>query len=202
MPATIQNLTIEQGRTFTQFVRWESEPFLFATIAGMSNSAPVVIDTAAAHGLPDGWRAAVVGVKGLTAFNALGNPPKPSDFRRVTVRSATQIELNPLSSADYRPYLSGGYLQFYSPVDLEDYTARMSIKDAHGGSVLLSLTTENGRIGIDNTNKSILLTLAADLTEDITWTKGVYDLEMVSASGVVTCILTGTVTVALEITTP
>ena len=38
-------------------------------------------------------------------------------------------------------------------------------------------------------------------TDDFTWKTGVYDLEMVSAAGAVTAILTGKVSVTREVTT-
>lgn len=45
--ATKLNLTVVQGNTFSQVVRWETVPFVFKPITDISRSAPVVITAAA-----------------------------------------------------------------------------------------------------------------------------------------------------------
>lgn len=201
MAATRANLVIEQGKTFTQVVRWEVEPYVTAAISSMTKASPVVINTTSAHGLVNGWNVAVVDAKGMTELNADHNPPRGRDFRRVTVVDNDTVSFNGISSAGFRTYTTGGYLQWLTPKDMTGFTARMSIKDYVGGTVLLSLTTENSRIALDNTAKTITLTLAATDTDDLTWTSGVYDLEMVSGSGEVTALLSGRITVQQEVTT-
>lgn len=199
---TFAPLKILQGRTFRKVARWESERFVIAAIASMSQSGILQITTAAPHGIPDGWRVAVVDAKGMTEVNAGNNPPKERDFHETNTVGADAIEINAISSAAFRAYTSGGYLKWYAPHDLTGYTARMSIKDRVGGSLLLSLTTENGGIVIDPTEHVITLQIAATETDALNWSSGVYDLEMVSPTGEVTCIFTGTVAVEKEITTP
>lgn len=194
------DIEILQGKTFSQVVRWETEPFLFTAILGMSNAAPVRITTGT-HGILDGWRVAVVDAGGMTELNAANNPPKTADFRRATVVDATHIEFNPISAVNYGVWTSGGYLQWYTPHDLTGYTARLAIKDKVGGTVLLSLTTENAGIVIDATAKTITLAITATATAALTWTTGVYDLELVSTTGVVTQLMNGSVSVTKEVTT-
>lgn len=194
-------LTLYRGRTFRKVARWETTPFLIAAIATMTQSGIVQITTQAAHGIPDGWRVAVVDAKGMTELNAQNNPPKNSDFREATVKSPTSIELNEISSASYRAYTSGGFLKWYSPHDLTGYTARMKVKNKVGGTTLLNLTTENGGIFVDPVEHLIELFISDADTTAITWSTGVYDLEMVAPSGDVTVIFTGAVTTINEITT-
>ena len=201
MAATSFDLVIERGRTLEQVVRWETEPFKFAPIKNISNSTPVVIETINPHGIPDGWRVAVVGAKGLTSLNAVGNPPKPKDFVRASAKTVTAIELNSLSTELEDTYQSGGSLQFYTPVPLDGYTARLSIKNKVGGNLLLSMTTANAKIVLDTAMYLITLKLSAAETAALTWSKGVYDLELESPLGTVTAILTGTVSVTAEVTT-
>jgi hypothetical protein len=193
-------LQIRQGSTFTYVLRWESLPVVYKAITGIAAQAPARI-TCVGHGLPDGWRAAVVSVLGMTEINAAGVPPRQSQYRQVTVVDADTVELNGVNAAAFTPYLSGGYLQYNTPVDLAGFTARMTVRDRVGGTELLSLTTENSRIALDNTAKTITLTLAATDTDDLTFVRGVYDLELVSAAGVVTPLAEGTVRVSKEITT-
>ena len=206
--AATKDLVIQQGRTFTLVLRWETEPIVYKAISAITQAAPVRISFSVAHGCPDGWRAAVTGVKGMTEINAEANSVKERDFHPVTVIDANTIEFNEVDASGYKAYTSGGFLQYNTPVDLTGYTGRMKIKDKVGGTVLLS--TEAGDtpldvidIALDTTAKTITLTIAASATDDITWSRGVYDLEMVNsdAEPVVTAILTGKVSVTREVTT-
>lgn len=194
------DLVIQQGKTFNKVLRWESPPIIYKPITAIVQQAPVSI-TCPSHEIPDGWRVTVVSVRGMTQINAPNNPPKDKDYVKATVVDANTIELNTVNAADYKAYTSGGYVQFNTPTDMNGYTARMSIKDKIGGTVLLSLTTENGRISLDNAAKTITLTITAADTAAITWKKGVYDLELVSTSDVVTKLLSGSVSVEQEVTT-
>lgn len=209
--ADSKDLEIQQGKTFSLVLRWETEPIVRKAITAISltNGAPRL--TVTGHGTPNGWRGAVTRVKGMTQINAKSTPPRASDYLAATVIDANTIELNSVTPCDdsgneWSAYVSGGFWQYNTPVDLAGYTARMKIKDKVGGTVLAS--TEAGdsprnvlTIAIDNTAKTITLSIAATATDDFTWSKGVYDLEMVSGSGVVTTILSGKVTVAKEVTT-
>ena len=194
-----KNLVIQQGKTFNLPVRWEIEPILYKPITGITQAAPAIV-SCPGHLIPDGWRVAVVSVAGMTQINARNSPPRDSDYVIATVRDADSIELNTVNSSHYKPYQSGGYLQCYTPQELGNYTARMSIKDRVGGTELLSLTTEDGRIILDNTNKTITLMIDAEDTA-LMVKNGVYDLELLSAGGVVTALLYGSVTVTPEVTT-
>lgn len=87
------------------------------------------------------------------------------------------------------------------PIDLTGYTARMSIKrDARESTALLELTTANGRIIITAASGLVQLVLTAAETAAITWTRAVYDLELVSAGGDVTRLVEGAVSVSANVT--
>jgi hypothetical protein len=195
-----KDFVIQQGKTFPQVLRWECLPIIYKPITAISKTAPVRI-TAVGHGIPAGWRAVVVSAKGMTQINAENTPPKDGDYHQATVIDVDNVEFNDVNAADFKTYLSGGYLQYNTPVDLAGFTARMSIKDKIGGTELVRLDTTNGGIAIDNVLKTITITMSATATAALTWKKAVYDLELVSASGVVTELLKGTVTVAKEVTT-
>lgn len=208
--ASAKDLIIQQGKTYSLVIRWETEPIVFKPITAISLAAGAPRLTVAGHGCPAGWRAAVTRVKSPKQINAENNPPKASDYRPVTVIDANTVEFNDLAPFDdngneWPAYTEGGFLQYNTPVDLTGYTARMKIKDKIGGAVLAS--TEAGDtplnvlvIVIDNATKTIALTIEATATDDFAWTKGVYDLEMISATGKVTAILSGRVSVTKEVT--
>ena len=198
--AATKDFVVEQGKTFQHILRWEAPPYIYKAITGVTQAGPVRI-TAVGHGVPEGWRVAVVSVKGMTEINAENDPPKTSEFKRATVVDTDHIELNEVNSSGFKAYVSGGYVQFLTPVDMTGFTARMSIKDKVGGTELLSLTTENGGITIDAAAHTISLFISASATAALSWTKGVYDLEMVSSGGIVTGLLVGKISVMKEVTT-
>ena len=204
--AATKDLVIQQGKTFALILRWETEPIIYRPITAIQQAAPARLDVAG-HGAPDGWRAAVTNVKGMTEINAV-DPVKvrDSEYHPVTVISADIIEFNDINAAGFKAYVSGGYLQYNTPVDLSGFTAQMEIKDKVGGTVLASADAADSpldilKIDIDNAKKTITLTISATAAAAITWKKGVYDLEMKSAEGVVTALITGSVSVTKEVTT-
>lgn len=194
-----KSLTILQGKTYELPIHWEVEPIVYKAITGITQTAPAVV-TCVGNGVPDGWRVAIVSCKGMTQINAKNSPPKDSDYVIAKVLTSDSLELNTVNASEFKAYSSGGYVQYNTPQDLTGYIARMDIKDKVGGTVLMSLTTENLRILLNNTTKTIKLDIDATDTAAITWKKGVYDLELESPSGVVTALMFGTVTVTNEVT--
>lgn len=194
-----KNIVIEQGKSFSLPCRWEGKPIIYRPITSISQTAPVEIE-ALGHGAPAGWRCTVVSAKGMTQINA-SSPPKDDDYHPVTVLSNNSVSFNDVNAAGFSAYTGGGYLQFNTPIDLTGYTARMTIRDKVGGTELFSLTTENSRIIVDPVNFKITLVITATETAAFTWAKGVYDLEVVSATGVVTALMAGSITVTKEVTT-
>lgn len=84
--------------------------------------------------------------------------------------------------------------------DLTGYTARMQIRtEIDSEDVVISLTTENGRISLGGESGTITLTLLASLTEDIT-TDGVYDIEIIDAENRVFRVLKGKIKLEPEVT--
>lgn len=131
------DISITQGKTFTYVVRWESEKINYAAISAITNAAPVAI-MASAHGIPDGWRAAIVSVKGMTQINAANSPPKASDYYDVSAPTINSLTINTVNASGYSTYVSGGYAQYYEPVNITGYTGYMVIKDKVGGTAIAS----------------------------------------------------------------
>lgn len=191
---------IVQGATFKPVVRWETSPSTFKPISNITQGAPAQV-SCVGHGVPDGWRVAVVSVQGMTEINAGSTPPKKRDFHRVEVVDSDTLTLLEVNSAGFAAYAGGGFLQYYPPVNLSGYSARMKIKDRIGGAELLSLTSGGGDIILDNSLKTVSLFISDADTEALTWKRGVYDLEMVAPDDTVTRILYGVITVSREVTT-
>ena len=202
MAAQSLDLVIEQGKTLSRVIRWESSVRAWKAITAIGNVAPMLV-TAVGHGMPDGWRAAITDVVGMIDANAGHNPPWDSELKPATYVGVDQVSFDDVSAAGFDAYVSGGYLFYYVPVSLATMTARMKIKDQIGGTELVSLTTQAGSgFVVDDTNKTITLTITAADTEAFTWTEGVYDLEMVDSSDdSVVAIFSGSITVTDEVTT-
>lgn len=87
-------------------------------------------------------------------------------------------------------------------INLTGYTARMKIRPAVGGAELVSLTDGGAANGITlgGAAGTIRIQRTAALTAAYTFTRGKYDLEIVSGAGVVTRLVEGNVQVLQEIT--
>lgn len=189
-------LVIAQGKTFARTFRWAAKPFLYKAISAITKAAPARL-TVTGHLIPSGWRVAVVSVLGMRQINAANDPPLQSEYRRATVVDANTIELNEVNASQFSTYTSGGYLQMYTPVDLTGFMVRMTIRDKVGGTALLELDSDElGGIALDNTAKTITITIDAETTAAMTWTSGVYEIEAESAGGVVSPITRGSIKVS------
>lgn len=97
--------------------------------------------------------------------------------------------------------------QTFENFNLAGFTGRMQIRRTIDTTTpMISLTTENGRMtinpniaGTPSRNNEISLLISAADTATLT-TSGVYDLEIVSVSGVVSKIIRGDVTLIPEVT--
>lgn len=90
-----------------------------------------------------------------------------------------------------------------TPVDLTGYTARMHVRPSvESTEVLLTCTTENGRITLGGAAGTVTLLVDAETTADLAGTSAKYDLELVSADAtpVVTRLIEGKFKAKLEVT--
>lgn len=87
------------------------------------------------------------------------------------------------------------------PIDITNYSARMQIRrTVKASEVLLSLTSDDGDIELGGVAGTIVVTIPATVTDTLLVTRGVYDLELESDSGVVTRLIQGVATVSPEVT--
>lgn len=87
-----------------------------------------------------------------------------------------------------------------TPVDFTGATARMQIRQLQKSpTFLMSLTTEDGRITL-GPDGIIKIEISATDTSAITFTGGVYDLEIVFSNGYVRRFMEGNVIVSGEVT--
>jgi hypothetical protein len=85
-------------------------------------------------------------------------------------------------------------------VNLTGYTARMMARASiDSATALITLTTENGGIALGGAAGTINLSISAANTATLSQ-NGVYDLELINASGVVTRLLEGNLFISREVT--
>lgn len=206
MTCGTKDLSLVAGTSFSLVLRWESAPILRKAITGLSVSTGAPRITIAGHGIPDGWRVAVTGSKGMTELNA-EDPARlrDSDYHQATVIDANVIELNEVNGADFRPWTSGGVVQWNAPVSLSGFTGRLCVEDRHGGTVLASNLVADAPLNlldllIDDTLKTITLVFPSTATTALAGKSGVWEVEMVSgdATPVITQLLRGIISVGKE----
>ncbi len=211
--ATTKPLHIVRGKTLSLVIRWEQRtPIVSKAITAISFATGFPRLTVASHGIPDGWRSAVVRVASPKEINAKNDIPRTSDLRETTAIDANTIEYNGLvpvtDGRDWAAYTTGGFVQYYTPKDITDYEIRVKVKDRVGGTVLLSTDAGDSPLNMitavaDNATKSITIEIPATDTEDITWSKGVWEVEGENVAGTVESIIAPSpVTVGDEVITP
>lgn len=191
------NLTIRKGSTLNWVLRPEQSTQKYVPIQRIDRSAPMRIHVDN-HGMLDGWRFLVTGVRGMTQVNAKNTPPKAGDYYRAVVLDANTIEVNRVNSRDYGEYVRGGVVQYSLPMDLTGYTARAQIRPSVDSSdVILDLTSY---VTIDVPTCRVKFSVPATVTEAVTARSGVYDVELVDAAGVVVALPLGGVSFIDEVT--
>lgn len=194
------DFTIKQGKTFTRVLRYGQQHLAVKAINGVTKSGQAVV-TAAAHGLTIDWPVWIVGVGGMDQLNHTADEIQCLDkaYDAYYVDSST-LRLN-ADTTRFGTYTSGGEVLYHPPVDLTGFTARMQIRETvESATVLHSLTTENGGIALGGVAGTISLLISATDTAAFTFDTAVYDVELISAGGIVTEVACGGITIGDEVT--
>jgi hypothetical protein len=163
-------LTLVQGKRYQKTFRWPQDVKAYKQITAMPAATPVRF-TVTGHQIPDGWKVKITGVKGPTQLNDRELYAKVVD--------ANTIEFNALNAADLPAYVSGGYLEYYLPVDLSGYTGQAMFKESVLDALpALELSTANGRMILDTTNYKITFDVPGSVLAAMTKYSGVWDWEM------------------------
>jgi hypothetical protein len=113
--------------------------------------------------------------------------------------AATTYDLTIEQGANFSQVIT--YKEDGVAVNLTGYTARMQVRATlESASTLVELTTANSRIALGGAAGTISLTISATDTAALTAGRGVYDLELVSGSGIVTRLLQGVATISRNVT--
>lgn len=196
------SLTIRRGASEDIPIRVESDVLVYKTITGIAASAPISI-TAVAHGMKDGWRAAVMN-SGVPEIDIAWDDPLDDSLRRITLIDADTVEFNDVNGISFTAYVAGGQLVYREPLDLSQFVdARMNVKGSVSGPVLATYKHTTGELLIDLVTDSLRLTLDTTDTSALAAGKRYFDIEMVRADSSVLpiCSAKSVLTVLPEITT-
>lgn len=197
------NLTIRRGASADIPIRLETDQLVYVPITGIANSAPISI-TAPAHGCPDGWRAMVQDVGGMTEINTPWDGVQDDSFRRVTVVDTDTVEFNDVNAAGLGAYTSGGHLVYRQPLDLSQFVeARMDVKSSVSGAVLATYRHTSGGLLIDTVAGALRLILSPSAALALAAAKRYFDIELIRGDGSVlaACAASSVLNVLPEITT-
>ncbi len=187
-----KDFCVQAGETWHPTVRWATGTLTTVAITAITLAAPVAI-TATAHGAPNGWPVAVTGVEGMVEINARRYPPQGDDWHYATVPDANTVKFNDVDSSNFTPYEEDGFVVYDTPKDLTGVNFSLAIYDnpEHAGTALATLTNPTG-ITVETTLKTITPLLQ---TASLAWTIGYYRLMATEASGVVTELMRGAITI-------
>jgi len=195
-------LTIRRGASEDIPIRVESDVLVYKSITDIDATAPIRI-TAVAHGMKDGWRAAIMN-SGVPEIDIAWDDPIDDALRRITLIDANTVEFNDVNGISFTPYVSGGQLVYREPLDLSQFVdARMNVKSSISGPVLATYKHTTGELLIDLVTDSLRLTLDTTDTSALAAGKRYFDIEMVRADSSVLpiCSAKSVLTVLPEITT-
>ncbi len=110
-------------------------------------------------------------------------------------------------AAKYNLYIEQGcnfdksFVYQDTTVDLTGYSARMQVRAAVTSSTaLLDLHTSSTGLSISVPDRSVSINLSPSVTAALSFDTAVYDLELITATGGVTRLLNGDVTLSKEVT--
>lgn len=186
-PAKI-NYKFYQGATVKEVLRWESTVKVYKPITNITKSAPVVL-TVPNNELPVDWRVKVTSVLGMLDINSTEN------YNRSSTVTTNTVTINDINSLSFKEYVSGGVIEYNKPIDLSGLTASMTIKANPTDTTNIYLaTTANGGIIINNTTKTITISIPASVTATFDFVTAYYQLEITDILGDITPLSSGTIT--------
>lgn len=178
---------IHKGETYRWTLRVETSSQVYVPISTISLTAPVQIGTTTAHGMPNGWRFAITGAKGLTQLNATVDPetflPADSDYFQGVVVDPNTIRIDHVNATQFPAYTSGGVLQYALPMNLNAYSIRAQIRTKNRASTLILDLTPYATMNIPLFQFNF--SVPAEITSAVVGNEGVLGIEIIDGTGIV-----------------
>jgi hypothetical protein len=192
------DIVIKQGAKYQDAFHWYGGGKKCQAIENVTVGHPTII-TATAHGLP------TVSDTPISIMNVYGARNLNTGTMECDRVKATVIDADTFSvdvDTGYQRYKAGtGSFEWYQPKALSGYTAQMQIREQlEDVTPLISLSSQAGDIVISVQDARITFTIATAVTEQLDFSSGVYDLELIDTNGEATRLLEGNVTLSKEVT--
>lgn len=190
---------IYQGKTLELEFRLASDVWVYRAITAITAAAPAVI-TAAAHGVPEGWSIWVTGARrGMAAINRV--PAQDSPYR-ARVLDVDRIELNSINATRLGPYEGGATLEYQEPVSVAGASARLVLRESASATPVVDVRSSDTapQITVDGAQQVVRATLLPATTQALTFTYGLYEVEIALADGRVLPLAYGSVRVHPDLT--
>lgn len=177
-------ITIYRGETFEFGIMYAESEFMspYPVITAMPQTAPVRL-TVENHGIPDGWPVRIECVKNPVELNTAEDSwvyPKVID--------ADTLELNDMNAHCLRPFSGTGLLVVPKPADITGWQCRAQVRTRPGGELLYSWHSDpaenpDSLVIVDVALSQFVLTMSAEQSEVLSWSKGVYEAEVIAPGG-------------------
>lgn len=204
MSASVIDLTIPRGKTFEYaFLYGDEGSPIYKSIAAVLSKVPLTLEVPG-HGVPDGWPVQIECVRSPWELNTAS---RQQDFDLARVVDADTLAIVGLSGSCWRDYRGEGVLNYLAPMDLTACHARATVRDRVGGDVLFRWDSSpdverDGPIEIDVAGCQVVLLLDAATSAALPWSRGVYEVELIDATGRVHAVTAiSRITVTKEVTT-
>jgi hypothetical protein len=186
--------TIYKGATYNEFIQWENEQEL-RTITNVGTT--VTVQSKIPHGFTTGN---LINIRNIfpEEFNIeAASITVTSNTTFTYVAAIAPTELAKVPNQDKKASISKG-------IDLTNCTAKIQIRELPDAiaapTVILELSTENGRITLTSALGKITLSLTDEVTTLIEGLEGYYNLEIYHPDGTVTRLTEGKVKFSTEVT--
>lgn len=185
MSAPVIDLTIPRGKTFEfAYLCGDKAVPIHKPITAMPSKVPLTLEVPG-HGVPDGWPVQIECVRTPSELNTASREVEVDLVRAI---DADTLAIVGLSGSCWRDYRGGGVLTFPTPMDLAGCHARATVRDRVGGNVLFRWNSSpdeprDGAIEIDTEGSQIVLLLDAVTSAALPWRRGVYEVELIDATG-------------------
>ncbi|MCM2317798.1 MAG: hypothetical protein NDI93_00530 [Pseudomonas sp.] len=185
MSAPVIDLTIPRGKTFEfAFLCGDEGVPIHKPISALHSKVPLILEVPG-HSVPDGWPVQIECVRAPWELNTAS---RGEDFDLTRLVDADTLSIVGLSGSCWRDYRGGGVLTFPTPMDLTGCHARATVRDRAGGNVLFRWHSSpdaerDGAIEVDAEGCQIVLLLDAATSAALPWRRGVYEVELIDATG-------------------
>ncbi len=190
MGAVQQDLEVTQGKTFAASFGWSQGKFVWKTITGVSNGAPVAL-TVVGHDLKDGWPYWVSDLKKPACLNNVQNGCEGAEDTLgvpyiAEVIDADTLSINHINGMRLDAYGGSGAIRYYAREDITDYTALMQVRRSVKDATVLFEASSDGvspLIVVDEDAATFNLTIPADAFDDAAFSSAIYEIEIVAPTG-------------------